>query len=165
MEMLAEEFCYMFSTFLTTPLKLEMYRRTGDISVTLESIGLLPAIVKQHGYADQPLTVLGKCRVRKMSGFLIEELDIPGDGYDFSISVGLDDEGYHFVTLTLYSDEWFNDDTDPEWLKVFNNCLSEAARVLGAGDVVADCLEPGIDNLVDDSGFSSQMFGKLDSQQ
>ncbi|MFQ6127345.1 MAG: hypothetical protein ACE5QW_00335 [Thermoplasmata archaeon] len=159
MEILAAEFCNMFSPFFT-PLKLEMYRKTGDVKITLESIGIIPAIVKEYGYADQPMTVLCKSKVRKTSGFLLEELEVPGDGADSSIFVGIDEDGYHYITLELNSDEWFKDDTDSEWLRMFNNCLAEAARVLEVGEVVCDCSEPKIDDLVDDDGFSSRMIRK-----
>lgn len=163
-EMLVEVFCRMFSSFFT-PLELEMYRRTGDMRVRLENVGIIPAMVKQYGCANQPVTILCKSKVRKTSGYLVEELGAPGNGADCSVFGGLDEDGYQYVTLELSSDEWFRDDTDPEWLKVFNNCLDEAVRVLGIGEVVCDCPDEEFGDLVDDSGFSPQMFQKLTAQE
>jgi hypothetical protein len=163
-EMLVEEFCHMFSSFFT-PLELEMYRRTGDMRVRLENVGIIPAMVKQYGCANQPVMILCKSKVRKTSGYVVEEQEVPGNGADSSVYAGLDEEGYQYVTLELSSDEWFRDDTDPEWLTVFNNCLSEAVRVLEVGEVVCDCLDEEFGDLVDDHGFSPQMFQKLTAQE
>lgn len=162
-EILAAEFCKMFSVFFT-PKQLEMYRKTGDMRITLENRGIIPAMVKAYGYSDQPMTILCKCKVRKGSGYLVEELNIPGNGCDTFIFVGIDEEGYMYVTLELNSDEWFRDDTDPEWLGIFNNCLSETARVLEAGEVICEPLKSEIESLVDDDGFSIQMLQRLKSK-
>ncbi|MCK4454732.1 MAG: hypothetical protein KAU99_00130 [Thermoplasmata archaeon] len=159
-EMLVEVFCHMFSSFFT-PLELEMYRRTGDTRVRLENVGMIPATVKQYGCANRPVTILCKSKVRKTSGYLVEELEVPGNGADSLFFAALDEDGYQYVTLELSSDEWFRDDTDPEWLTVFNNCLGEAVRVLEVGEVVCDCLDEEFGDLVDDRGFSPQMFRKL----
>lgn len=158
--MLAAEFCKMFSS-LFAPKQLEMYRKTGDMRITLENRGIIPAMVRAYGYTNQPMTILCKCKVRKSSGFLVEELDIPGNGCDTFIFVGIDEEGYMYVTLELNSDEWFRDNTDPEWLRIFNNCLAEAVRVLEVGEVVCESLRSDIKDLVDDNGFSSVMFQRL----
>ncbi|MFQ6107556.1 MAG: hypothetical protein ACE5QF_08250 [Thermoplasmata archaeon] len=162
-EILTAEFCNMFSLFFA-PIRLEMHRKAGDVEITLDSIGKIPSVVKQYGHANRPITVLCKSRVRKTNGMIFEELEAPGDGADASIYVGLDDRGSLFVTLQLDSDEWLKDDTDPEWLTVFNNCLKEAVRVLGVAEVVCDCLDPAANELVDENGFSEQMFRRLSSQ-
>ncbi|MCJ2562612.1 MAG: hypothetical protein LN417_00800 [Candidatus Thermoplasmatota archaeon] len=163
-EMLVEVFCRMFSSFFI-PLELEMYRLTGDMRIRLENVGIIPAMVKQYGCANRPVTILCKSKVRKTSGYLVEEQDVPGNGADSSIFAGLDEDGYQYVTLELSSDEWFRDDTDPEWLTVFNNCFGEAVRVLEVGEVACDCREEEFDDLVDDHGFSPRMFQKLAAQE
>ncbi|MCJ2556375.1 MAG: hypothetical protein LN415_04620 [Candidatus Thermoplasmatota archaeon] len=163
-EMLVEVFCRMFSSFFI-PLELEMYRLTGDMRIRLESVGIIPAMVKQYGCANRPVTILCKSKVRKTSGYVVEEQDVPGNGADSSIFAGLDDDGFQYVTLELSSDEWFRDDTDPEWLTVFNNCFGEAVRVLEVGEVACDCLEKEFDDLVNDHGFSPRMFQKLAAQE
>ncbi len=163
-EMLVEVFCRMFSSFFI-PLELEMYRLTGDMRIRLENVGIIPAMVKHYGCANRPVTILCKSKVRKTSGYLVEEQDVPGNGADSSIFAGLDEDGYQYVTLELSSDEWFRDDTDPEWLTVFNNCFGEAVRVLEVGEVACDCREEEFDDLVDDHGFSPRMFQKLAAQE
>lgn len=153
----------MFSSFFT-PKQLEMYRKTGDMRISLEDRGMIPAMVRAYGYTNQPMTVLCKCKVRKATGLLVQELDIPGNGCDSFIFVGIDEEGYIYVTLELNSDEWFRDDTDPEWLRIFNNCLSEAVKVLNVGEVVCEPSGSEIEDLVDDAGFTFQMLQRLKSE-
>ena len=160
LEILAAEFCNMFSLFLT-PHKLEMYRKHGDMRIGLGGFGMIPAIARQYGYPNQPIRVLCRSRVRKSSGLLFEELDIPDEDGDSLICVGVDENGLQFATLELSSDEWFKPDTDPEWLKVFNNCIKEAVRVLPAAEVACECLESEYEELVDDDGFSASMLQKL----
>jgi hypothetical protein len=159
-ELLVEEFCRMFSAFFT-PLELELYRRTGTMRAKLQAAGVVPALARQYGCSNQPMTVLCKGKVRKKSGYLVEEPEIPGNGADAELFAGADEDGYNYVTLELCSDEWFHDDTDPEWLRVFNNCLAEVVRVLEVGEVACACEMEEYADLVDEKGFSTKMFDKL----
>jgi hypothetical protein len=48
---------------------------------------------------------------------------------------------------------------------VFNNCFAEVVRVLEVDEVVCDCPMKEYADLVDDKGFSPQMFDRLTSKE